>query len=256
MPVTRRQLDDYTERHAWTLLFDTVPRALAGPGDPRHVTHPLAAAGWTNTADPLAAQVRLVSPDGQTTLHHSAQPPARHAWYLSAPDWYAVFDQTTPVEIVAGLTDALIVPPPPATPEPMTTLKDADWSVAQATNGTWWAHSPDKLLEFTGQAGSWRFWAHDDGPDRIIWHASIQQTVAEHVLHSLVRALADTSPVQRGSHDHTAYDVTQEPSRVSPQDFVQAHRARVRNAARAARRTAATAPLVPRASAPETARNR
>ncbi|MCZ4103661.1 hypothetical protein O3W51_47220 [Streptomyces sp. H39-C1] len=54
--MSARQLAAFASTHAWQIPFDTSPRHLAGPGDARHVTHGLAAAGWTPTSDPLILQ--------------------------------------------------------------------------------------------------------------------------------------------------------------------------------------------------------
>ncbi|MFF7337400.1 hypothetical protein ACFZAT_08660 [Streptomyces sp. NPDC008163] len=45
MPLTERLHAAFARTHATQLLHDTSPRHLAGPGDARHVTHGLAAAG-------------------------------------------------------------------------------------------------------------------------------------------------------------------------------------------------------------------
>ncbi|CAM5323736.1 hypothetical protein STENM36S_05492 [Streptomyces tendae] len=57
MPLSERQLDAFADKQAGQIPFDTSPRHLAGPGDARHVTHGLAAAGWATVSDPLSAEI-------------------------------------------------------------------------------------------------------------------------------------------------------------------------------------------------------
>ncbi|WP_329025744.1 DUF317 domain-containing protein [Streptomyces sp. NBC_00690] len=96
--------------------YDVRPRALVGPGDARHVTHALAAAGWTSHADPLAPSVLLTSPDRQNDLFLAPLSHTDICWRVLAappggPAWFAELGRMVPVEIAAGLTDALTTPP-------------------------------------------------------------------------------------------------------------------------------------------------
>ena len=45
MPLSERQLAAFADKQAVQIPYSTSPRHLAGPGDARHVTHGLAAAG-------------------------------------------------------------------------------------------------------------------------------------------------------------------------------------------------------------------
>ncbi|GAA2258345.1 hypothetical protein GCM10010415_20010 [Streptomyces atrovirens] len=74
MPVSERQLSEFADKHAWQIPFDTSPRHLAGPGDARHVTHGLAAAGWTRTSDPLSPRMVMTSPDHRYNLRFTRSP--------------------------------------------------------------------------------------------------------------------------------------------------------------------------------------
>jgi hypothetical protein len=117
MPVNREQLASFAAEHETKILFDTGPRHLAGPGDGRHVTHGLAAAGWTLVSDPLNPLMVLRSDDVDRRLILDG---TSHLYYWSLqshtvgeePRWYASFSYRTPVEIVAAVTDALVTPQP------------------------------------------------------------------------------------------------------------------------------------------------
>ncbi|GAA2530363.1 MULTISPECIES: DUF317 domain-containing protein [Streptomyces] len=99
------------------------PRALAGGGDLRHVSEFLRASGWrdkSKAGGPLAMEspdraVRItydpfVLPGGWT-IHGAASGHQKQ--------WWAVLGRQTPVEIVAGLTDALTRPRSAHAPEPV-----------------------------------------------------------------------------------------------------------------------------------------
>ncbi|MGW0015648.1 DUF317 domain-containing protein, partial [Streptomyces tendae] len=73
MPVSERQLAAFADQHAGQIPYDVSPRHLAGPGDARHVTHGLAAAGWNLTSDPLSAEILLRSPDHRYRLQFDPQ---------------------------------------------------------------------------------------------------------------------------------------------------------------------------------------
>lgn len=94
-PCWWQQLDVFADDHTG-ILDDIAPRYLAGPGDARHITHALAAAGWKVRSDPLAPVVDLVSPDLRYRLRHEPQTMAGGAvWRLRSDDphehWYAQF---------------------------------------------------------------------------------------------------------------------------------------------------------------------
>ncbi|MGQ4439926.1 DUF317 domain-containing protein, partial [Streptomyces violaceoruber] len=135
MPVSERQLAAFADKHVWRIPFDTSPRHLAGPGDARHVTHGLAAAGWTRTSDPLSAEIVLRSPDYRHSLQFDPQSATSAWWRLRAeptgtePGWYAEFGELVPAEILGSLTDALVSPPPTLSAAPLNTLEDAGWLI-------------------------------------------------------------------------------------------------------------------------------
>ncbi|MER7986545.1 DUF317 domain-containing protein [Streptomyces noursei] len=102
-------------------LDEGTPRHLAGGGDPLHVTEYLLAAGWSNHSDPDYPHVVLASPDLRHTVVLEPEATPYQPWWRirgvsQGHRWYTDFDAHTLVEILAGLTDALIAPEPTTTP--------------------------------------------------------------------------------------------------------------------------------------------
>ncbi|MCZ4103068.1 DUF317 domain-containing protein [Streptomyces sp. SID13666] len=278
MPVSERQLAAVAEVHAWRIPFDTSPRHLAGPGDVRHVTHGLAAAGWTSTSDPLSAEIILRSPDHHYSLQFDPQSSTSAWWRLraepTAPQqgWYAEFGELVPAEVLAGLTDTLIAPPSGESATLQPVLEGAGWIIdgrgvaysdpsgcrveRRAENGTgtvpW--REPERV--------SWQIEVRGDdeltarGPR--LWHAWFDGHAPEHLVTAFVTALIDPAPLQRAMFDRTAhYSAVQQPSPLTPQQVVDAHTTRIntiRAQTRAARRqkqpTPATAPATPATARP------
>ncbi|KUO04687.1 DUF317 domain-containing protein [Streptomyces caeruleatus] len=251
MPLSERQVAAFADKHAWQIPFDTSPRHLAGPGDARHVTHGLAAAGWSAVSDPLSAEVVLRSPDLRHRLQFDPQSHTSAWWRLRAestdtePGWYAEFGELVPAEVLASFTDALVVRPQQA--DPWQPVISAGWH--RDSDGT--ARSPDSmcrielrpLSEFHDRP-SWhvetRESGHKEFPGPLIWHAYFDERTPAHLVGSFLAALANRSPLQRGLYDRTGhYSAVQEPSPLRPQDVVDAHTARLeslRAQARSARR--------------------
>lgn len=269
MPLTGRQLAAFVYEHQSKLQCDTQPRALAGPGDPRHVTHPLLAAGWKTLADPSLPSVRLVSPDD--TVEVSIEPasnPFAAWWRIGAPIssfgsyWHMSFGGLTPPEILAGVTDALIRPIPDHVTDVQHILTEAGWEDAPSegtasTAGV--AVSADGLLRFermelTGDTHAWRAEAalHHDGSYDVerVWHAWVSEGTPPHLVAALAHALVDTRPVLRAMHDQLGhYSAVQQPSATTGEQVVAAHEARVAAARAAARRARHSPPLATRPSA-------
>lgn len=271
MPVRERQLAAFTEDHAWTIPFDTSPRYLAGPGDARHVTHALAAAGWTSRSDPLSPEVRLTSPDDhQVTLQLDPQSPTNAWWRLrcdpyEGSGWYAEFSELIPVEILAGFTDALVAGPARHQRSVWEQLDEAGWTCTRQSDGTSRALSPDSLLSVEhrrvgdGSPLHWQVVAYQwQGEERRFWHGWLDGVTPSHALSGLVTALTNPEPVQRGMYDLTGhYGVTQERSSLTPEQVVEAHARRLKSSqaqARAARRPGRSP--APAATAVATARSR
>ncbi|WP_406395022.1 DUF317 domain-containing protein [Streptomyces sp. NBC_00882] len=132
VPLSERQLAAFADKHAVQIPYDTSPRHLAGPGDARHVTHGLAAAGWNAISDPLSAEIILASPDLRHRLQFDPQSRTSAWWRLRAepvgtePGWYAEFGELVPAEVLAAFTDALTAPPPQQ-PDPWQQVTSAGW---------------------------------------------------------------------------------------------------------------------------------
>ncbi|MEV0472525.1 DUF317 domain-containing protein [Streptomyces prunicolor] len=275
MPVSNQQLAAFADTHAWRIPFDTSPRHLAGPGDARHVTHGLAAAGWRRTSEPFSPTLVLTDPDQRYNLHFDPQSAASSWWQLQAtstdtePGWYASFGELVPAEILASVTDILIAPKPAEERDPLRTLHSANWTTDTANT----AHSPDGACHLEhhvvdGHGTSWSIEVCEPGHStpwgRHLWRAHFGSRTPVHLVGAFVAALADTAPLQRGMHDRTAhYSTVQQPSQLTPQQVVAAHASRldvIRAQARAARRqqqtpTTAQAPVTSPAARP-TARRR
>ncbi|MFE2521986.1 DUF317 domain-containing protein [Streptomyces mirabilis] len=241
MPLSERQLAAFADQHAGRIPFDTSPRHLAGPGDARHVTHGLAAAGWNAVSDPLSAEIVLASPDLRHRLQFDPQSRTSAWWRLRAepvgpdPGWYAEFGELVPAEVLAAFTDALIAPPQQSDPwQPVTS---AGWH--RGSDGT--ARSPDSmchvelrpLSEFTDRS-SWhvetREPGHGEFPGPRIWHAYLNEDTPAHLVSAFLTALADRSPLQRGMFERIGhYSAVQEPSPLRPQQVVDAHATRIKH---------------------------
>ncbi|MCX4531068.1 DUF317 domain-containing protein [Streptomyces sp. NBC_01669] len=252
MPLSERQLAAFADKHAWQIPFDTSPRHLAGPGDARHVTHGLAAAGWSTASDPLSAEIVLRSPDLRYQLQFDPQSATSAWWRLRAERadseaaWYAEFGELVPAEVLAACTDALIVPPQQQ-PDPWQPVTSAGWH--RESEGT--ARSPDSMChveqrplnEFHDRP-SWHVETCEPGHGEFsgprIWHAYFDEHTPAHLVGSFLTALAKQSPLQRGMYDRTGhYSAVHEPSPLRPQQVVDAHTTRInslRAQARSARR--------------------
>ncbi len=238
--MTERQLAAFVDKHAGQIPFDTGPRHLAGPGDARHVTHGLAAAGWSTVSDPLSAEIVLSSPDQRHRLQFDPQSTTSAWWRLRAgstdtePSWYAEFGELVPAEVLAGFTDALIAPPAQQQ-DPWQPVTAANWHRGSEST----AHSPDSMChielrtlnEFHDRP-SWHVETREPdhgqfrGPH--IWHAYFDERTPTHLVGAFLAALADPSPLQRGMYDRTGhYSAVQEPSPLRPQLVADAHTARI-----------------------------
>ncbi|MFB6553810.1 DUF317 domain-containing protein [Streptomyces sp. NPDC056405] len=250
MPLSERQLASFADKHAGQIPFDTGPRHLAGPGDARHVTHGLAAAGWTTLSDPLGAEIVLRSPNHRYRLQFDPQSTTSAWWRLRAEGsanelgWYAEFGGLVPAEVLAAFTDALIAPASPQ-PDPWEPVTRAGWRRDEAGA----AHSPDAMCHIERRPmseyhhrPSWHIEmrdardAHYPGPR--LWHAFLDEHVPDHLADAFLRELTDQSPLQRGMFDRTAHhSAVKEQSPLRPQQVVDAHTARMK-AIRAQARTA------------------
>ncbi|MGW2404050.1 DUF317 domain-containing protein [Streptomyces sp. NPDC001739] len=185
------------------------PRHLAGGGDPRHITAPLIAMGWTATSVAGAPDVRLTSPDRHLKL--ALTPDPDKPWWtihtpsfgMSAgpPTWHATFGARTPVEVLAGFTNGLTARPPATAPDPWMPLVAAGWTVANDGNVT--ATSPDGTATmYEYMVGAYKHWRivieHQHvGSTHMVWEANLSGYTPPHLVAGFAAALADSSPVLR-----------------------------------------------------------
>ncbi|MFJ5546684.1 DUF317 domain-containing protein [Streptomyces sp. NPDC093225] len=165
------------------------------------------AAGWRTESDPLHPKVVLHSPDysHQLTLAPKPGRPQQTWWRIRGPHgpayWSAEFSGATPVEIVAGLTDALVQPPPGPLRSPFDLLTSHGWRHHREADGSESAASPDEGVSMEWQvspiAGTlgWAIEAVDGG---FLWRASLDDNTPSHLVTSFARALANPDPVLRG----------------------------------------------------------
>ncbi|MFJ4972480.1 DUF317 domain-containing protein [Streptomyces sp. NPDC088755] len=250
MPLSERQLTAFADKHAWQVPFDTGPRHVAGPGDARHVTHGLAAAGWNTASDPLGAEIELRSPDLRHILQFEPQSATGAWWRLQAapsddgPGWYAEFGELAPAEILAAVTDSLVTAlPPPA--DPWIPVTSAGWERDSEST----ARSPDSMCRIVQRQlsqfedrPSWHIETSEPGHGEFsgprIWHAYFDGLAPTHLVSSFLTALVDPSPLQRGMYERTGHhSAVQMPSALRPQEVIDAHAERV-NSLRARSRSA------------------
>ncbi|MEV5878075.1 DUF317 domain-containing protein [Streptomyces sp. NPDC052101] len=241
-------------------LDEVTPRYLAGGGDPRHVTEHLLAAGWTNHSVPGYPHVLLESP-GQH-LHLTLEPTApeeRDTWWRIHPanhqGWSAQFGGHTPVEIIAGFTDALHSAAPAPRSDPLHLAASRGWT--RTTAGVEQAAlSPDEtavLARINVPVVSdtpVRRWKAEvciprsDGRLSWIWGASIDERAPAAALVGFVSALTDPMPLLRDEDQTPARAfgyLDAIPSSISPEQHRRWHEQRLEQA----RRTLAATPPSP-----------
>ncbi|MGW0710189.1 DUF317 domain-containing protein [Streptomyces sp. NPDC002643] len=226
-------------------LDEVTPRHLAGGGDPRHVTEYLLAASWSNHSVPGYPHVLLESPDRQ--LHLTLEPTApepRAAWWRVHPaerrEWSAQFGGHTPVEIIAGFTDAV-------TSHALVPLGDL-WHLAAGRGWSllrqgpeMYALSPDETAmlavvpnSVASDTPEWRWKAEVFADRRWLWGASIDEEAPPAAIAGFVTALTDPAPLLRdeGQEPSAAFHRTATRSAVSPEQLRQMHRQRLEVAQR------------------------
>ncbi|MEU4174733.1 DUF317 domain-containing protein [Streptomyces sp. NPDC026589] len=237
----------------WSRIWcDTTPRHLAGPGDPRHVTQALRAGGWKSVGDPDLPHVVLASPDYRHSLVLEPTPDSYSAWWrIRSGDWHAAFGGNTPVEILAGFTDALLRPAPKEEPDIWPTLQAAGWTV-ERDGKTQHALHPDGITTMERSAGldsDWFSWTAVVAPptglggQHRLWSAYFDDRTPRHLLAGFATALVDPAPVSRGRWDVPHNHLVKQVERGAAQgdQLAAAHEARLkasRSAARKARRNA------------------
>ncbi|MFE0380167.1 DUF317 domain-containing protein [Streptomyces inhibens] len=183
------------------------PRYLAGGGDPAWVTAALhRGCDWSAQSSSLVPRVLLTSPDRNAVLRLGPDPDGpwwvlQHARVGGQRAWSVSFGARTPVEIIAGFTDALTDPTAaqvPA-PDPYEPLRQAGWFDGHDHDGL---TSPDGLAHvehFThGFTDCWfARTAVSEDPEGLIWRAYLSGDTPAHLITGLTRALAEQAPLPR-----------------------------------------------------------
>ncbi|MFI9210212.1 DUF317 domain-containing protein [Streptomyces sp. NPDC053253] len=200
--MTRKQYPtwgagDHAEQH-----YLVEPRHLAGGGDIRHVSEFLRASGWrdrSTTGGPLVFDrsdhlVRVAyDPNGQPGGWR-----IRGQATATEPAWHVTFTRQTPVEIVAGFTDALTRERSAHAPNPWAPLQQQNWETERAQHFT--AVGPDRntWLQFhqTGP-GQAHWWAGARTEHGRTWDAVFSATTPMDLVEKFSAALADPQPVMR-----------------------------------------------------------
>lgn len=179
------------------------PRALAGGGDLRHVAEFLRASGWRDRSKP-GGPLLLDSPDrtvrigynpfvnpGGWTIHGKAT--------AHQEEWSAILGRHTPVEIVAGLTDALTRPRSAHAPDVWAPLQEQRWRTPPEA-GHVTAMSPDRSawMQFRQEPdGHALWWSGAKDQQGNGWTAQFTPTTPMHLMQSYTAALASPESVMR-----------------------------------------------------------
>ncbi|WP_121843396.1 DUF317 domain-containing protein [Streptomyces sp. S5] len=179
------------------------PRALAGGGDLRHVSAFLCASGWRDKSK-SGGPLLIESPDrtvrvaydpyvlpGGWTIHSQAD--GRNA------EWSAHLGRQTPVEIVAGLTDALTTPRSAHASNVWAPLQEQNWH-ARFEGQDYVATSPDGAawMQYRqGTDGSALWWTGAKDKQGNGWTASFTPNTPMHLVAAFSAALAEPDPVMR-----------------------------------------------------------
>ncbi|MFI7102741.1 DUF317 domain-containing protein [Streptomyces sp. NPDC050161] len=189
--------NDQAEQH-----YLIEPRHLAGGGDLRHVSEFLRASGWKDQSMP-GGPLAFASPDSSVRVSYDpyTQPGGwtiRGEATAQQETWVASLGRQAPVEIVAGLTDALTQPRTAHAPNPWAPLREQRWHPHHGEHFT--ATSPESgaWLQFhqtgPGQAYWWAGALNEHGQG---WNATFSQTTPMHLVEAFTAALADPEPVMR-----------------------------------------------------------
>jgi hypothetical protein len=182
------------------------PRHLAGGGDLTHITGYLTGAGWKDRSHKSGLPLCFDSPDKSVWVGYTSHtsPPM---WIVSGtpsgqPAWSATFGAAVPVEILAGLTDALAGPRPAHAPDVLGTLTAHGWApgkgghpAARHRDGT-----ADLQYRRDGDIAMWWATAQTPGPgghDVPLWNARFSEHTPLHAVEAFAAALADPQPVLR-----------------------------------------------------------
>ncbi|OKI09424.1 hypothetical protein A6A06_01585 [Streptomyces sp. CB02923] len=178
------------------------PRHLAGSGDLRHITEFLRASGWKDKSKSGGPTV-FDSPDKSVRIGYDpfTQP---GGWTISGKRtaaqvaWHATFSRQVPVEIVAGVTDALTQPRSAHAPNVWEPLAAHRWETEQGRHVT--ARSPDgtAFVRFHQNGpGQAHWWAGARNEHGRVWQAVFTPTTPMHLVQAFSTALSDPQPVMR-----------------------------------------------------------
>lgn len=178
------------------------PRHLAGGGDLRYVTEYLRAAGWKDKSKPGGPMV-FDSPDKSVRIGYDpfTQPGGwaiRGKQTATQEAWHATLSRQVPVEIVAGITDALTQPRSAHAPNVWAPLQEHGWEREQGKHVT--ARSPDgnAFVRFHQSApGQAHWWAGARNEHGRVWEAMFTPTTPMHLVQAFSTALSDPHPVMR-----------------------------------------------------------
>ncbi|MBU7598880.1 DUF317 domain-containing protein [Streptomyces sp. P38-E01] len=230
------------------------PRSLAGGGDIRHVRDYLLASGWadrTRRAGPL----HLVSPDRTLQVGYDAHVlpggwTVHSAAHGHQPEWVAVFGRQTPVEIVAGLTDALALPRSALAPDVWVPLMKQGWQLSTTVGSTTATSRSGARVQFLHRAGEEAMWWADARG----WRASFTSATPLHLIAGFATAMADPEPVLRPlGHAPHGPSITATPVSVLPSQLGAWRQTRI--AAARANAWARNSPT-PKTSSPAPAQNK
>lgn len=182
------------------------PRHLAGGGSLTHISAYLTGAGWKNRTPKSGSPLLLESPDKSVRVGYNAHtsPPM---WIISGtppgrPPWHATLGAAAPVEILAGLTDALAAPRPDHAPDVLGQATACGWKPAKGKHPG--AAHPDGTasLQYRRDGDTAMWWATAQAPgigghSVPLWSASFSEHTPLHAVEGFAAALADPQPVLR-----------------------------------------------------------
>ncbi|MGC0386661.1 DUF317 domain-containing protein [Streptomyces sp. SAI-129] len=179
------------------------PRTLAGGGDIRHVSEFLRASGWrdkSKTGGPLL----LESPDRTVRIAYDPYV-LPGGWTIHGTtdgrngEWSAILGRQAPVEIVAGLTDALTRPRSAHAPNVWAPLQEQNWHT-RFEGDHYTATSPDgsAWMQYRQSPGGEALWwtgARDTQGNG--WSAQFTPNTPMHLVQTFAAELANPEPVMR-----------------------------------------------------------
>ncbi|PKT72325.1 hypothetical protein CW362_14650 [Streptomyces populi] len=179
------------------------PRALAGGGDIRHVSEFLRASGWQDRSK-KDGPLLMESPDRTVRIAYDPYV-LPGGWTIHGQadglndKWSAYLGRQTPVEIVAGLTDALNRPRSAHAPNVWAPLEEQKWHTrfegqdytATSPDGTTWMQYQQ------GPDGGVMWWTGAKDRQGNGWTANFTPNTPIHLVQAFSAELASPDPVMR-----------------------------------------------------------